>query len=95
MAIVASSTTAPLAPAASLRNTVPASLAFRETLVPFAVSRILLLVVTLVVMALQTEVKLTRNTQGRWTFTMHKHPMRDSTLGQVISKLLTYLTGAK
>ena len=49
----------------------------------------------LVVMALQTEVKLTRNTQGRWTFTMHKHPMRDSTLGQVISKLLTYLTGAK
>ena len=49
----------------------------------------------LVVLALQTEVKLTRNTQGRWTFTFHKHPMRDSTLGQVISKLLAYLPGSK
>ena len=49
----------------------------------------------LVVLALQTEVKLTRNAQGRWTFTLHKHPMRDSTLGQVISKLLAYLTGSK
>lgn len=48
----------------------------------------------LVVLALQTEVKLTRNTQGRWTFTVHKHPMRDSTLGQVISKLLSHLTGS-
>jgi hypothetical protein len=48
----------------------------------------------LVVLALQTEVKLTRNTQGRWTFTVHKHPMRDSTLGQVISKLLVYLPGS-
>jgi hypothetical protein len=47
----------------------------------------------LVVLALQTEVKLTRNTQGRWTFTVHKHPARDSTLGQVISKLLAYLPG--
>jgi hypothetical protein len=34
---------------------------------------------SLVVLALQTEIKLTRNTQGRWTFTVHKHPMRDST----------------
>jgi hypothetical protein len=33
-----------------------------------------------VVLALQTEVKLARNTEGRWTFTVHKHPMRDSTL---------------
>jgi len=49
----------------------------------------------LVVLALQTEVKLTRNTQGRWTFSVHKHPMRDSTLGQVISKLLAYLPGSK
>lgn len=48
----------------------------------------------LVVLALQTEVKLTRNTQGRWTFTVHKHPARDSTLGQVISKLLAYLPGS-
>ena len=49
----------------------------------------------LVVLALQTEVKLTRNAQGRWTFTVYKHPMRDSTLGQVISKLLAYLPGSK
>jgi hypothetical protein len=48
-----------------------------------------------VVLALQTEVKLTRNTQGRWTFTVHKHPMRDSTLGQVITKLLAYLRGSR
>lgn len=49
----------------------------------------------LVVVALQTEVKLSRNAQGRWTFSVHKHPMRDSTLGQVISKLLAYLPGSK
>ncbi len=49
----------------------------------------------LVVLALQTEVKLARNAQGRWTFTVHKHPMRDSTLGQVISKLFSYLSGSK
>jgi hypothetical protein len=42
----------------------------------------------LVILALQTEVKLTRNAQGKWTFTLHKQPMRDSTLGQVISKLI-------
>jgi hypothetical protein len=49
----------------------------------------------LVVLALQTEVKLARDTQGRWSFTVHKHPMRDSTLGQVITKLLAYLPGSK
>jgi len=50
----------------------------------------------LVVLALQTEVKLTRNAQGHWTFAFHKHPMRDSALAQVISKLLaTYLPGGR
>ena len=50
----------------------------------------------LVILALQTEVKLTRNTHGHWTFTLHKHPVRDSTLGKVISKLLSaYLPGGK
>jgi hypothetical protein len=44
----------------------------------------------LVMLALQTEVKLTRNAQGKWAFTFHKHPMRDSTLGQVISKLIAF-----
>ncbi|HVA92090.1 MAG TPA: hypothetical protein VNL71_19865, partial [Chloroflexota bacterium] len=51
MAIVAPSSTARAVPAASLQNTVAASAAFRETLIPFAASRVLLLVVTLAVMA--------------------------------------------
>jgi hypothetical protein len=50
-----------------------------------------LTVAALVVIALQTEVKLSRDPQGRWAFTVHKHPMRDSALGQVITKLLSYL----
>ena len=50
----------------------------------------------LVILALQTEVKLSRNAQRRWTFTVHKHPMRDSTLAQVISKLLAaYRPGSR
>ncbi|HEY2288463.1 MAG TPA: hypothetical protein VGH88_22210 [Streptosporangiaceae bacterium] len=50
----------------------------------------------LVVLALQTEVKLTRNADGRWAFTLHKHHMRDTTLGQVITKLLAaYLPGGR
>jgi hypothetical protein len=49
----------------------------------------------LAVLALQTEVKLNRSPQGRWTFTLHKHPMRDSALGQVISKLLAYFLDPK
>jgi hypothetical protein len=50
----------------------------------------------LVVLALQTEVKLSRDTRGRWAFTIHKHPARESTLGQVISKLLAaYLPGRR
>lgn len=44
----------------------------------------------LVVLALQTEVKLTRNSQGKWSFTLHKHPTRDSSLGQLISKLISF-----
>jgi hypothetical protein len=50
----------------------------------------------LVVLTLQTEVKLARDTSGRWSFTLRKHPLRDSTLGQVITKLLAaYLPGGK
>jgi hypothetical protein len=43
----------------------------------------------------ETEVKLTRTTHGRWSFTIHKHPMRDSGLAQVITRLLAYLNGSK
>jgi hypothetical protein len=50
----------------------------------------------LVILALQTEVKLSRDSRGRWAFTVHKHPARESTLGQVISKLLAaYLPGRR
>lgn len=42
----------------------------------------------LVVLVLQTEVKLARSTKGEWSFTVHKHSVRDSTLGQVITKLI-------
>jgi hypothetical protein len=49
-----------------------------------------------VVLALQTEVKLTRDTSGKWSFTLRKHPLKDSTLGQVITRLLAaYLPGGK
>jgi len=50
----------------------------------------------LVVLALQTEVKLARDSRGKWTFTMHKRPLRDSTLGQIITKLIsTYFPGGQ
>ena len=55
-----------------------------------------LFVGALVVLALQTEVKLTRDSQGKWSFTVHKRPMRDSTLGQVITKLISaYFPGGQ
>jgi hypothetical protein len=55
-----------------------------------------LFVGALVVLALQTEVKLTRDSQGKWSFTLHKRPLRDSTLGQVITKLISaYFPGGK
>ena len=55
-----------------------------------------LFVGALVVLALQTEVKLTRDSQGKWSFTVHKRPVRDSTLGQVITKLISaYFPGGR
>jgi hypothetical protein len=55
-----------------------------------------LFVGALVVLALQTEVKLTRDSQGKWSFTVHKRALRDSTLGQVITKLISaYFPGGK
>ncbi len=52
MAIVAPSTATQVLPATSHRHVVSASAALRETLIPFAASRVLLLVVTLVIVAL-------------------------------------------
>jgi hypothetical protein len=42
----------------------------------------------LVVAALQTEVELERSPEGRWRFRLHKQPMRDSTLGRLLSTLI-------
>lgn len=42
----------------------------------------------LVMIALQTELKLSRNESGQWRFSLHKKPMRDSTLGRVLAKLI-------
>ncbi len=45
----------------------------------------------LVLLALQTEVELTRSERGRWRFRFHKQPMRDSAFGQLLGKLLTHI----
>jgi hypothetical protein len=42
----------------------------------------------LVLLALQTEVELTRTTGGRWRLCVHKQAMSDSTLGQLLAKLI-------
>jgi hypothetical protein len=42
----------------------------------------------LVVLALQTEVDLTRDEEGQWRLRIHKQAMRESTLANVIGKLL-------
>ena len=55
-----------------------------------------LFVGALVVLALQTEVKLARDSGGKWTLTLHKRPLRDSTLGQIITKLISaYFPGGQ
>lgn len=44
----------------------------------------------LIIIALKTEVKLTRSEEGRWSLLVHKQPMGDSALGSLIGKLLAY-----
>ena len=44
----------------------------------------------LALLALQTEVKLTRTPNGRWTLHIHKPSMRDSTLTNLITKLINF-----
>ena len=48
----------------------------------------------LVILALQTEVTLERDKAGRWRFRMRKQPMKDSTLGSLLGKLVAAATGA-
>jgi hypothetical protein len=49
----------------------------------------------LIILALQTDVTLERNTQGRWKFRLHKQPMGDSTLGRLLGKLISYGSGGQ
>jgi hypothetical protein len=46
----------------------------------------------LVLIALQTEIKIDRNSTGQWQFRLHKKAMRDSTLGQLLGQLLALYT---
>lgn len=46
----------------------------------------------LVLIALQTEIKIDRNTTGQWQFRLHKKAMRDSILGQLLGNLLALYT---
>jgi hypothetical protein len=47
-----------------------------------------LIVGGLIVLALQTQISLTRDAEGHWRFTFHKHAMTDSTLGTLLGKLI-------
>jgi len=47
----------------------------------------------LVVLALQTDVKLERNTAGKWRLAVHKKAMSDSALGAVLTRLIASYTG--
>ncbi|SCE98241.1 hypothetical protein GA0074696_2039 [Micromonospora purpureochromogenes] len=42
----------------------------------------------LILIALQTEVDITRTDNGHWKLRIHKHRMRDSTLGNLLGKLI-------
>ncbi|MFD0417028.1 hypothetical protein [Streptomyces sp. NPDC127108] len=52
-------------------------------------------VTVLVVVLLQTEVVVKRDTRGRWALTIHKRAMRDAALGRVFTALLSRLSGGK
>jgi hypothetical protein len=46
----------------------------------------------LVLLALQTEMKIDRNITGQWQIRLHKKAMRDSTLGRLLGQLLALYT---
>jgi hypothetical protein len=48
----------------------------------------------LVLAVLQTELKLKRDSKGNWIFELHKTPMRDSTLGKVITAFIGRFTNS-
>jgi hypothetical protein len=52
-----------------------------------------LLIGAIAVALLQTEIKVEKNARGEWSFLIHKKPMRDSTLGHVLTALMSHFTG--
>lgn len=52
-------------------------------------------VTVLVVVLLQTEVVVKRDTRGKWSFTIHKRAMRDAALGRVFTALLSRISSGK
>ncbi|MFE0177525.1 hypothetical protein ACFWZ2_34965 [Streptomyces sp. NPDC059002] len=54
-----------------------------------------LAVPVLVVVLLQTEVVVKRDTRGKWSLTIHKRAMKDAALGRVFTALLSRLGGGK
>lgn len=51
-----------------------------------------LAVAGLILIALQTEIKLPTYSEGHWRFTFHKKPMKDSTLGTLAAKMFGAFT---
>ncbi|MGH3826299.1 MAG: hypothetical protein ACRDQX_03870 [Pseudonocardiaceae bacterium] len=52
----------------------------------------MLAVGALVLLALQTEIKVDRNTAGKWQFRPHKKALSDSSLGRLLGQLLAPYT---
>ncbi|ATL31197.1 hypothetical protein KY5_6179 [Streptomyces formicae] len=49
----------------------------------------------LVVVVLQTEVLVKRDTRGKWSLTIHKKAMKDAALGRVFTALLSRIGGGQ
>ncbi|HKR51758.1 MAG TPA: hypothetical protein VJT72_19670 [Pseudonocardiaceae bacterium] len=47
---------------------------------------------SLVLLVLQTEIKVDRDITGQWQFRLHKKAIRDATLGRLLGKLLALYT---
>ncbi|WPO70703.1 MULTISPECIES: hypothetical protein [unclassified Streptomyces] len=52
-------------------------------------------VTVLVVVLLQTEVRVRRDTEGKWSLTIHKRAMKEAALGRVFTALLSRISGGK
>ncbi|MEV0323471.1 hypothetical protein ACIBKX_39415 [Streptomyces sp. NPDC050658] len=52
-------------------------------------------VTVLVVVLLQTEVRVKRDTQGKWSLIIHKRAMKEAALGRVFTALLSRIGGGK